>query len=213
MSRLWRSHDLLMHYRADVRGAEELAQEIQRLMSREPGDRQAAVTMAVDTAKMLAEIGIAVLVAIAGFIQFGFEHRQSSASYWCFVVAAVFTFISMCNGLLAISRAYKRADGRDGFEDSIAWSTEALRSNLNNQALAGVIALILIGIAVAIYKPPSVSVTISTPGGVSKTLTLESDVTLKGQWSQITIEQNGEPILDLPAVPQGEERRIVFSEK
>jgi hypothetical protein len=197
----------------DVQEAAELAQEIRQLMSRTPEDRREAVKMAVETAKTFSQIGIAVLVAIAGFIQFGFEHRQSSLSFWLFVAAAGFTFISMCNGFLAVSHAYKRGDGRQGFDDPIAWSTDALRTNLNNQALSGVVALVLIGLAVASYEIPSNSITILAPGGVSRTLAAGSEITLEGEWSQLTIEQKGQPILKLGAVPKGQKQLIVFSVK
>src|SRR4051812_28361545 len=98
-----------------------------RIGIRSSDDRKEASKLAVETAKTFVTVGIAVLVATGTFVQFAKTNGVGWASLpmACFGVTAVLLFLSMVNGFAAISKAYKRADGRKD-PALLAWSTEAL---------------------------------------------------------------------------------------
>jgi ascorbate-specific PTS system EIIC-type component UlaA len=112
-------------------------------------DRREAVKISVDAAKSLIQIAVAVFVAIGGFIQYSFNGGFGwlSLPVAFFALAATLVFSSMCAGFCAVSRAYKRAEGREGAND-YAWSTLPLKNALNWQAHLGLLGLLAFAAAI-----------------------------------------------------------------
>jgi hypothetical protein len=77
-----------------------------RISGRSPDDKKEATKLAVETAKMLITVGIAVLVAAGTMLQFA----RSGGLGWqsptiiCFGVAVAFLIASMTSGFSAIIR-------------------------------------------------------------------------------------------------------------
>src|SRR5262245_6313887 len=109
-----------------------------RLGGRSSEDRREAAKLAVETAKMFLTISIGVLVASFAWMQFARTNGVPWLSWtlFPFYIAALLLVLSMVNGFLAISRIYKRADGREAAGEP-AWSTETVSRRLNLQSWTG----------------------------------------------------------------------------
>ena len=188
---------------------QNLSDKIRRLITSGDEDRRLATQIAVDASKTFVQIAIAVFVAIGGFFQFGFKNNLDFWPVLCLSIAAFLTFLSMCFGFLVISDAYKRGDGRKDTGQS-AWSTEALRGSINWQARTGVAALLVFALAIILQNPATPrspqTMKINLPKGVAKTISSLEPVKVTGQWSQISIEQQGNFMLQLERVPEKETR-------
>lgn len=109
-------------------------------------DKKLACQIAVDTSKSLVQVAIAVIVAIGGFITYGFDNNWRGTSIVFLVIAAFLTFGSMIFGFTFISKIYKQGEGR--INNTIQWSTESVKTYINLQAYLGIAALIAFGLAI-----------------------------------------------------------------
>ena len=123
-----------------------IAEVAARLGTRTAEDHREAAKLRVETAKMFLTIGVGVLVATFAWMQFA---HSNSAVAWIsgtiapFYAAAFFLAASMISGFVAISRVYKRADGRAALNEP-AWSTTHAAGALNAQAWSGIVALLVL---------------------------------------------------------------------
>jgi len=195
------------------RNLQELSDKIQRVIARSDEDRRLATQIAVDASKTFVQIAIALFVAIGGFFQFGFKNNLDFWPVLCLSIAAFSTFLSMCFGFLVISDAYKRGDGRKDI-DHPAWSTAVLRKSINRQAWIGVAALLVFALAIILQNPATPrspqTMNITLPKGVAKAISSLEPLKVTGQWSKISIEQQGNFMLQLEPVPDKETRSFTL---
>ena len=167
--------------------------------SRENDNKRAATLIAVDAAKSFVQIAIALVVAILGFVQFSYRNVNG----WLLLAlaaSAVLAFISTCAGFVVISKAYKQGDGR-GTTKTDPWGTEPLRRAINTQALAGLGALFVFAVTLAVFNaglviPRRFSVTL--PDGSTQFTSATQAVVLRGKWSELLVEQPGGVALQIP---------------
>ena len=152
-----------------------------RLLGRTSDDNKEATKLAVETAKMLLTIAIAVLVAVGAFVQFALKESGIDwdlRSIILFALTGALLLASMREGLAVISSAYKRAGGAEAANET-AWSVAPLRNGLGLQALLGLAALLLLigSLVSAAYEAklaPSVSMT-------------SSPLVIEGQWTELRL--------------------------
>lgn len=153
-----------------------------RLEGRSPDDKKEATKLAVETAKMLLTIAIAVLVAVGAFVQFALRDSGVdwlSSSMILFGLTAISLLISMRDGLAVISAAYLRADGETHPNEG-AWSTTPLRRSLNRQALFGLVAL-------ALLIAGLVSTALESRKSIALAGLTSSPLTIEGEWTELRI--------------------------
>jgi uncharacterized membrane protein len=169
-------------------------------------DQKEASKIAVETVKLFITIGTAALVADGTFVQFA----RNGGVPWVSVVMLLFgltalgVVVSMIVRFTAISRIYKRADGRiDGTKP--AWSTEAVKKRLDLQGIFGIASLLLlVGALVAwadqVGNPPaSVAVTIS---GSGSGIIPSGPLKIEGTWTSLKLQTAAGQELTLPAQSQ-----------
>jgi len=182
-----------------------LGQEVDQLSKRTPEDRRQASLIAVDAAKTFAQIGVAGIIALGAFTQYGLTNNWGAFSIVCLALAGLATVWSLQHGMRVISTAARRGEGREGSSD-VPWSTLALKNNLGLQGLAGLVALVLFVLAIAASSwssPLRQGFGITLPNGTELSSPAES-VTATGQWSKLEIRDKGGTIVQLPSVPKGQ---------
>jgi hypothetical protein len=169
---------------------------------RSSDDRREASKLAVETSKMFLTISAGVLVASFAWMQFARTNGVPWLSWTLapFYAAAVLLVLSMVSGFLAISRIYKRADGREATNEP-AWSTAPVAGRLNAQSLSGSAALLALFVGVVMLglgpsaQKQAVSVTIpgqagSAPAGGS--------LTIEGVWTELRLRTAAQQEIKLP---------------
>jgi hypothetical protein len=173
-----------------------------RLGTRTAEDHREAAKLSVETAKMFLTIGVGVLVATFAWMQFA--HSNSGVSWLSltiapFYAAAILMFFSMINGFVAISRIYKRADGREG-ESQPAWATEHAAGVLNWQARTGMLALLVLFVAVLALgvsdRTPKEAITVTIPGKAGPPPS--GNLTIEGTWTELRLKTAGNQEIKLP---------------
>jgi hypothetical protein len=173
-----------------------------RLGGRRSEDRREAAKLAVETAKMFLTISIGVLVASFAWMQFARTNGVPWLSWTLlpFYVASILLVWSMVCGFLAISRVYKRADGREAANQP-AWSTEPVSARLNWQSRTGVAALfalfvgvVMLGLGPGIQKP-AVSVIIPAQAGAPPS---SGTLTIEGTWTELRLRTAAQQEIKLP---------------
>jgi hypothetical protein len=169
---------------------------------RTPEDHREAAKLAVETAKMLLTISVGVLVATFAWMQFAHSNGGVSWISWTiapFYAAAALMIFSMINGFVAISRIYRRADGRDG-PNQPAWGTEHVVGVLNRQSQGGLLALFILLIGVLALgvsvQAPKEAVTINIPGKAGPTP--NGSLTIEGTWTDLRLKTAGNQEIKLP---------------
>jgi hypothetical protein len=181
----------------------EIRKAFEWLNDRQPEDFRLAATMAVDSAKSLLSIAIAVFVALGGFIQYGLSHDLHwwSASIIFLGAGEILAVLSMVFGFNAIGKAFKRGEGREAI-GQIAWSTEPLRSFLQWQSYLGLGTLVAFGFAIIFWQPSSTPVAFSV-GPAALAQTGNANLRFEGQWSSLLLRQ-GNLSITLGPVPSGQ---------
>jgi hypothetical protein len=211
--------EIVSKYRAELPGTlSEQAEYIQWLKAftdaaqvRTDEDRRAAVEIAVGVANSLVQIAIAIFVVIVGFIQFGIDKfgGWTVAPITLFVLAAVFALLSMIAGFSALSRAYKRGEGR---ERGNAWTTLPLKKLLNLQAGAGLFSLVAFALAVGwAYSHPNAAVdhiAVKFGSGANQLLLHAQPIVIKASWSDLEIRSENGEILSLGDSRSGQSEQI-----
>jgi hypothetical protein len=182
-----------------------LAEATARLVGRSPEDRREAAKIAVETVKLFFTISTAVLVVIGAFVQFA----RTNGVPWVSLVMGVFFFAALClgcsmiAGFNAISRIYRRADGRLEPNET-AWSTEAVKRYLGWQGKFGLASLGALVAALAIWGStasavtPAIAITIS-----GKTIAMAGrSLAIEGSWTALKVKTSSGHELSLP--PQGQ---------
>jgi hypothetical protein len=114
-------------------------------------DARQAVLIAVEAAKQLMAVGVVVLVGIATLAQFALDKGGSSRTGWLLGAAALFTLVSLVEGMRVIARAYRGAAGL--VEDQAArWDVGRLRGPLRWQAWFGLAALVIATAVLATWR-------------------------------------------------------------
>jgi hypothetical protein len=187
-----------------ARYVSDFRKALEWLNERQPEDFRLAATMAVDGAKILLSVAIAVFVAIGGFIQYGITHglQWRSPPIIILGIAELFAFLSMLFGLNAIGRAFKRGEGRVA-KGETAWSTEWLRPLLQWQSYMGLATLITFAAAMVVWKPSASQGTFSISPVSSPEQLGDQSLTIEGQWSTLALRQ-GAVSLTLGPVPTGQ---------
>jgi hypothetical protein len=180
-----------------------LNEALARLGGRSTDDRKEATKLAVETAKMLLTVAVAVLVATGTLLQFARTNGVSwgSMTIFLFCATVILLFVSMAVGFSAISSVYKRADGVAS-ANAPAWSTEPLSRRLNIQSSTGVAALL--GLLGGLFfwawsdQPSLAAINLSIPAGPQSTLA-SGPVTIEGSWSELRLKTAGNQEIKLPA--------------
>jgi hypothetical protein len=172
------------------------------LGSRSPEDRREAAKLAVETTKMFLTISIGVLVATFAWMQFAHSNAGLSWVSWTilpFYGAAVLLAFSMINGFVAISRIYKRADGREAANQP-AWSTEHIAGVLNKQAMSGIVALLVLFAGVLMLglsdQASKEAVTVTIPGKAGPTPS--GSLMIEGVWTELRLKTASQQEIKLP---------------
>jgi hypothetical protein len=174
-----------------------------RLGARKSDDRREAAKLAVETAKMFLTISVGVLVAGFAWMQFARKDGVAWISFTLlpFYVASLLLVCSMVCGFLAISKVYKRGDGREAANEP-AWSTGAVAGYLNAQSWTGIIALVALfsGVVALSLAPPgpksAVSITIpAQAGGLSSAA---GPLTIEGTWTELKLTTAAKQEIKLP---------------
>ena len=163
-----------------------------RLGTRTAEDHREAAKLSVETAKMFLTISVGVLVATFAWMQFAHSNGGVSWLSWIiapFYAAALLMVLSMISGFLAISRIYRRADGREG-ANLPAWGTQPIVGFLNWQSRFGLSALIVLFVGVIVLgirdQPQKRAVTVTIPGQAG--LPPSGSLTLEGTWTQLSLK-------------------------
>jgi hypothetical protein len=173
-----------------------------RISGRSPDDKKEATKLAVETAKMLITVGIAVLVAAGTMLQFA----RSGGLGWqsptiiCFGVAVAFLIASMTSGFSAISAVYKQADGRNGMVGD-PWSTVPIVGKLNLQSGFGMIAIVALLSGLYLWAESEqttiTAVTVTIPA-TSHLSAAHGPLTISGSWTELRLQTSGNQELRLP---------------
>lgn len=171
-----------------------------RLGGRSSDDKKEATKLAVETAKTLLTIAVALLVASGTLLQFA----RSNGVPWLSWTVAFFTFsvillfVSMRAGLSAISDVYKRADGRT-FPTDTAWSTAPVSKRVNVQSLSGASALLalLIGLGLSAQSTQTPGLSLTIPGTPQAALPA-GPLMIDGTWTELRLKTAGNQELKLP---------------
>lgn len=187
--------------------ATKFRERMEAFCNRSNDDFRHSVTIAVDAAKSFVQIAIAVIVAIGGFVQFGIKSGLEvlSAPVLILALAAILVFLSMCFGMTAIGKAFQRGEGRIDPEKP-PWSTEALKFQLNWQAVLGVLGLVAFASAIILWNLPDQNQSNLVVAVPEVTLTTGKSVLVEGQWSTLVVKQPDGFIMDLGTVPPGERK-------
>jgi hypothetical protein len=187
---------------------EFLAEARARLGGRSADDRKEATKLAVETAKTLLTVAVALLVTVGTLLQFARTNGVPwlSGTVALFGLSVVLLFVSMQAGFSAISDVFKRADGLVAANEP-AWSTAPLSKRLNKQSGSGILALVALiaGLVVWAWSGQSqvaaVSVTISTQNTTSQP---NSPLIIDRKWDvlrlktagnqEITMDQKSAPV-------------------
>jgi hypothetical protein len=116
-------------------------------------DARQAVLIAVDAAKQLMAVGVVVLVGIGTLAQFaldkGIGGRPVTAAL--LVTAVLLVVVALILGMAVVARAYRGGAGliQDGRG---AWDVGRLRFLLGWQARLGLLALLVLGTAIATWR-------------------------------------------------------------
>jgi hypothetical protein len=173
-----------------------------RLGARSSDDRREAAKLAVETAKMFLTISVGVLVASFAWMQFARKDGVPwlSLSLLPFYAASGLLVWSMVSGFLAISKIYRRADGREAATEP-AWSTAAVAGCLNAQSWTGAAALLALAIGVVVLglgpgiQKPAVSVTIPAQVGAPPST---GSLTIEGTWTELRLKTAAQQEIKLP---------------
>jgi hypothetical protein len=171
-----------------------------RLGGRSSDDKKEATKLAIETAKTLLTIAVALLVASGTLLQF----TRTNGVPWLSWTVAFFTFsvillfVSMSAGLSAISGVYKRADGRT-FPTETAWSTLPVSKRLNVQSLTGVFALLalLIGLGLSAQSTQAPGLSLTIPGTPQSALPA-GPLMIDGTWTELRLKTAGNQEIKLP---------------
>lgn len=179
-----------------------IAEAEARLGTRAAEDHREAAKLSVETAKMFLTISVGVLVATFAWMQFAHSNAGVSWASWTvapFYAATALMIFSMINGFVAISRIYKRADGREGANHP-AWGTGHAADPLNWQARGGLLALLLLFIGVLALgvsdRTPKEAVTVTIPGKAGPTPS--GSLTIEGTWTELRLKTAGNQEIKLP---------------
>jgi hypothetical protein len=151
---------------------------------------------------MFLTISIGVLVATFAWMQFA--HSNAGVSWLSltiapFYAATVLMIFSMINGFVAISRIFKRADGREGANQP-AWAIEQAVGVLNWQARGGMLALLVLFIGVLALgvsdQTPKGAVTVTIPGKPGPTPS--GSLTIEGTWTELRLKTAANQEIKLP---------------
>lgn len=173
---------------------------------RTPEDHREAAKLSVETAKMFLTISVGVLVATFAWMQFA--HSNGGVSWISlailpFYLAALFMIFSMVNGFVAISRIYRRADGREGANQP-AWSTEHVVGVLNWQSRFGMFALLALFIGVLALgvkdQAPKDAVIVTIPGKAASSPS--GSLTIEGTWTTLSLKTAANQQITLPPQSQ-----------
>jgi hypothetical protein len=173
-----------------------------RLRGRNVEDRKEATKLAVETAKLLVTIAVAVLVATGTLFQFARTNGLpwDNPTIILFAVVVPVLFLSMAAGLTAISRAYKNADGRESISGP-PWSTAALANPLNLQSGTGAVALVLLIAGLSVWaldgKSVVAAISVSIPSGPQSSLPA-GPLTIEGTWTELRLRTASHQEIKLP---------------
>jgi hypothetical protein len=182
---------------------EEVINEVKARLTRSADDRKEGAKIAVETAKLFVTIGVAVLVAFGTFLQFA---RNAGVPWKSWVMAAfaggaLLVLLSMSLGFTAISRTYKRAEGRIDDPKDLAWSTQLIAGQLNGQSLLGIASLFCLIAGLGLWawqiptQPTSVSVTLN---GSSSAIPAPGPMIIDGIWTSLILRTAAGQELTLP---------------
>jgi hypothetical protein len=189
---------------ADTEAAQqEIIDEVEARLTRSADDKREGAKIAVETAKLFVTIGVAVLVAFGTFLQFarnaGVPWRSGVMA--AFAIGALLVLLSMSLGFTAISRTYKRAEGRIDKPPNLAWSTELIAGHLNWQGRLGMLSLLFLIAGLALWarqipaQPTSVSVTLN---GSSAGVPTPGPMIIDGVWTSLILRTAAGQELTLP---------------
>jgi hypothetical protein len=179
---------------------------VNQAYDRKPEDLRAVVTIAVDAAKTLMAIGIAFFVAVGGFmIQYVGTHDSiESISFWCLVVSALLGIASMIAGFYAIGSAIRSAEGQTIPTAHAPWSTAPMKNALVVQSYAGLLGLVVFGVALAFWSTPPTGGLAASPVPASSTLsTTGHKIRIEGTWTNLTVRRGTLSFSPTPLNPPG----------
>lgn len=182
--------------------------EAKKLLSRTAEDKREASKLAIDAAKTLVTIGVAVFVALGGFVQFAKKEGLAWADtpIILFALSALLVLLSMILGLVAMSKTWKRGEGSAN-TDETAWWTPSIKNQLNGQAWAGIVGLVFFGAAIVLWdNAPSNQIpelTFSITSQSQSTQLISGPVFVTGQWSSLTLMPAKGPKIELQPVASG----------
>lgn len=197
--------------------ARNFEEQMEALRTRGAEDRRTAVNIAVGASNTLISIAVGVFGVIGGFIQYLFTEgsRWNSPAVLLLMGAGLSILISMIKGFMAISRAYKRGEGREA-PGSMPWATQPLKEFLDAQALFGLLSLMLFAGAVMLANAKEHQKTLLTLKVDQQTIALPATgqpVVLEGNWNTMSVKVDEKTRLDLAPVPPGKTRAIAIGEK
>jgi hypothetical protein len=116
-------------------------------------DARQAVLIAVDAAKQLMAVGVVALVAIGTLAQFALDKGIGGRPLTAVLLAAavVLVVLTLILGMTAVARAYRGGAGLDS-EGKSSWNVERLRGPLRWQARVGLLAMLILGSALATWR-------------------------------------------------------------
>jgi hypothetical protein len=181
---------------------------------RSADDKKEATKLAVETAKMLLTIALAVL-AVTGTL-FQFAHTNGvpwfSGTTWMFALTVLLLLVSMASGFKAISGAYKRANGTLD-PSGLAWDSDKHKAALGLQSYLGGLALITLIIGLVLWaradKQQSSVLSLSIPADKQSSSSsgqfsgiqssLPSPLTIEGIWTELRLKTGGNQEIKLSA--------------
>jgi hypothetical protein len=170
-------------------------------------DERFATGLAVEAAKNFLQLAAAFVVVVAGFYQFGVGRAWE---FWpplaLLIASALAGLVSMGAGFVVISTAYKSEAKPNG---SKRWSITPLRGWLSTQAIAGVLALLILGAAIGFPKKELRTVTVTSPAGSTATSPADS-LLFSGRLMPLTIEQKGRFTLRLLPSPKDSTQTVMM---
>ena len=142
---------------------------------------------------MFLTIALAVLVALGPWVQYlrGLGVPWLSWTMFGFYAAALALIVSIGCGFHVISAVYKRADGRP-VPVSPAWSTEAVKAQLNGQAVGGIIALVALFFGFVFWAAaasiPQTTFSLSIPGSGTSGTPTAGPLSFEGESTTLSIK-------------------------
>jgi hypothetical protein len=127
--------------------------------------------IAVDAAKQLMAVSIVALVGIGTLAQFALDKGIGGRPLTAVLLGAavVLVVLTLILGLPAVARAYRGGAGLDA-DRKVTWDVERLRAPLRWQARIGLLAMLVLGSALATWRigpaaaDPPVMLALAEPG-------------------------------------------------